>query len=636
MNCCLTWFGALMVSLIATTACVAGEANSAASLSDWQNHRTVTLDPPTKLPSDIVLVVFTTDAFGSPYRHINPDGSDVRFTTPDAGAPLDYWIERWDPAGVSKIWIKVADAGTEKVHVWYGNADATPVSDGGRVFDFFDDFDDGIWAKYDRNPVMTRTEPWEARAICEPSVIHEDGIFKMWYMGCATGSGTNAALGYATSRDGLAWAKHADNPILRDPKDAVIRTTVIKHRGTYYLFASDHQWTKETGVINRWVSKDGLNWTDKTTVLRPTKPWEKHFHNVHVVVENGTWKMLYTTDGPFGYAHSEDGLNWIKHTQPVLTGFYGGDPYVTKIGDTFYAWHSQMQNGELLIYGRKSTDMIHWQKIGTGPQLGYTQPWERGVGRPEVHWNIHLTDAELLEHDGRVWMYYQGAQCPLGIAWFDGTFAQLGEAMENPPMQQWAASHYNCVEDNQLKVSHNATNNQPVYENARQFSDGGKYVVEFRARCSAGYRQEQTRMESEGWSSGTKCYPASTRRIAGVMRYVDNDNFARFRIEDDETTYYEERVGGVWATPANVGVNHACDADWHRWKVVVDGEDNQLYIDGKHVGAHKSSPTLTNREDLRIGFSVRDTFASFDDVRVRKGPFLEPEVQIGPEKRISQ
>ena len=121
--------------------------------------------------------------------------------------------------------------------------------------------------------------------ICEPSVLHEDGLFKMWYMGCATGIGYNAALGYATSADGLAWTKHAGNPILRDPKEAVIRTTVLKHQGIYYLFASNHQWTKETGVINRWTSKDGLHWGEKTTVLRPSEPWEGHFHNVGVIVD---------------------------------------------------------------------------------------------------------------------------------------------------------------------------------------------------------------------------------------------------------------------------------------------------------------------------------------------------------------
>jgi hypothetical protein len=155
------------------------EVNIAAPLSGWRWHRTITLDPPTKRPGDVVLVVFNTDVFGSPYRDINPDGSDVRFTTADAGAPLDYWIERWDRAGVSRIWVKVPDARTERILVWYGNAAAKPRSAASRVFDFFDDFDDGIWTKHEGNPVMTRTEPWETRVICEPSVLYEDGGFKM-------------------------------------------------------------------------------------------------------------------------------------------------------------------------------------------------------------------------------------------------------------------------------------------------------------------------------------------------------------------------------------------------------------------------------------------------------------------------
>jgi len=491
--------------------------------------------------------------------------------------------------------------------------------DGPGAFAFFDDFNDGIWTKYPGNPVMTRTEPWEARCISEPSVIFEDGHYKMWFMGCRTSVGHNAALGYATSRDGLAWTKHPGNPILRDPQDAVIRTTVIKHRGTYYLFASDHQWTKQTGVINRWTSQDGLAWTDKTAVLRPTQPWEKHFHNVHVIVdEDGTWKMLYTTDGPWGYAFSKDGLHWTKHKDPVVTGFYGGDPYLKKIGDAYYAWHSKAHDGHLRIYCRRSPDMVRWKEIGGGPQLGYTQPWERGIGRAEVHWDRHLADAELLEHGGRVIMYYGGAQCPLGVATFDGTLAQLAARLEHPPLSKWAPSPYASVESNELRISDTETDAEPIHGRAAQFSDRDKYTLEFRARCYAGYRRETTRAASEGWASPTRCYPASTRCIAAVMRYVDKDNFARFRIEDGQTTYYEERVGGVWAKPARIGANDAGDAGWHRWKIVVDGEDNDLSIDAKHVGAHKSSPGLVDRNDLRIGFSVRDTFAGFDDVQVKK------------------
>ena len=624
--------------LVCLAYCASGEQSASALSPDWKYQRTITLDPATSRPGSVLLVLVTTDTMGNPYRYVKEDGSDLRFTGPDGKTPLSYWIESWNNTGKSKIWVKLPKPGTGKFHVDYGNPKAVSLSDGASVFDFFDDFNDGIWTKYPGNPVIASTEPWEARAICEPSILHEDGRFKMWYMGCATSVGRNAALGYATSPDGLAWTKHRANPLLRDPKEAVIRTTVLKHQGPYYLFASNHQWTPETGVINRWTSTDGLHWTDKTAVLRPTEPWEGHYHNVGVVIdEDGTWQMLYTTDGPFGYAYSRDGLHWTKYEgNPVIQGFYGGDPGLVKIEGRYYAWHSRAEKGHLRIYCSWSPDMIHWNGIYNDPQIGYTQPWERGIGRPEVHWDRHLTDAELVEHDGKARMYYQGAQTPIGVAEFDGTFAELAACLERPPLEKWAESHSGCVENDELKISDNQTDSDPICERTALFNDQRKYVFQYRAQCYTGYRQEAAHVEKEGWATETKCYPASVYRAQPVMRYVDSRSFARFRMKDNDTTYYEEYHNGVWTEPAGVGPNHACDADWHQWKIVVDGEDNHLYIDGRYVGAHKSSPAFVDQNNLRIGFSVYGTFAAFDDVRVTRHGFYEAKMQIGPQETTSK
>jgi len=590
--------------------------------ADWPYHRELTFDRPTPTGESVVAVELSPQMLGTPYAHFQPDGEDLRFTLPNQTQPLDYWVESWNPSGKSRIWVKVPEAGAERIWMRYGNTRAQSASNGSAVFDFYDDFNDGIWRKHTGNPVLSSSEPWEARAICEPTVLYEDGVYKMWYMGCATSTGTNAALGYATSANGLDWTKSPDNPILKDPTEAVIRTTVVKSQGTYYLFASDYQWNNAPGNIRRWTSGDGIHWTDKTIVLRPTQSWENHFHNIDIAIdEQGTWHMLYTTDGPMGYAHSTDGLNWTKHAQPVITGFYGGDPYLAKIGDTFYVWHSQASDGELLIYGRKSCDMIHWEMIGNGPQLGYTQPWERGIGRPEVHWNEHLTDAELMEHDGRVWMYYQGSQNPLGVAWFDGTMEQLGEALANPPMQQWAPSHFNCVEDNQLKVSHNATNNRPLYVNSQQFSDQEGYVVQCQVRCYAAYTVD----------AAGDCHEGGTSQVGVVMRYVDQDNLARFRLVGNQTTYYEERIEGKWSTPIEIGANGAMIDQWSDLVVVIDGDINKLYIDGRLIGTATSSAALTGRTDLMIGVSTQDAFAAFDNLRVLCGNMANISVTVGTE-----
>ena len=164
----------------------------------------------------------------------------------------------------------------------------------------------------------------------------------------------------------------------------------------------------------------------------------------------------------------------------------------------------EAHEGHLRIYCSQSTDMIRWECPDDRPQIGYTQPWERGIGRSEVRWDRHLSDAELLEHGGKVLMYYQGAQCPLGVAIFDGTLAQLAARLDRPPLSKWAPSHYGCVEDNQLKLSDNASDAEPLHPRTAGFADREGYVVECRVRCYAGYRE-------------LPC-PKSSRRTAGPPR----------------------------------------------------------------------------------------------------------------------
>jgi len=473
---------------------------------------------------------------------------------------------------------------------------------------FHDDFSDGIWTKYSGNPVMTRTEDWEYRAICEPSVLVEDGIFKMWYMGCYRDYGIAASLGYATSKDGLTWQKHPGNPILADPAQAIIRTTVIKHEKKYYLFASDYNWHDVPGSIYRWTSDDGLNWYGKVKILEPSGNEAQLDNSTTIIDSDGQWKMIYATNGKgMGLAWSRDGIHWTKHKEfPVLGGFtgnnpalyfYGGDPCLRKIGDTYFVWYSRSVNGPLYLHCSWSTDLVHWNAVYKNPQISFTQPWERGQGRPEAWWCTHLTDADLLEHDGKVLLYYQGAQNPFGLAVFDGTYEQLARRLMNPPLSKWANSPYGCVENNELKLSENETDRHPLAVKDLALSDVEGYTLEFRAR---GY-------------AGASC------QIKPAMRYRDENNFARFWIVNNRTTWYQECLeGGQLGGTADLGPNNICDDQWHDWKIIVRNRMNQLYLDGKFIGQWKSSPGLVGRRDLTIGLSVFDTYASFKFVKVYK------------------
>jgi hypothetical protein len=65
---------------------------------------------------------------------------------------LNYWVEEWNPVGTSKIWVNVTSSGTDTILMYYGNPSATSESNGDDVFDFFDDFNDGIYTDKWTNP----------------------------------------------------------------------------------------------------------------------------------------------------------------------------------------------------------------------------------------------------------------------------------------------------------------------------------------------------------------------------------------------------------------------------------------------------------------------------------------------------
>ena len=68
------------------------------------------------------------------------------------------------------------------------------------------------WQKYSGNPVMTKTQIWEGTGVAFPSVIYENGVFKMIYEGVKQ---ENSALGSAYSYDGYTWEKNSKNPIFK-------------------------------------------------------------------------------------------------------------------------------------------------------------------------------------------------------------------------------------------------------------------------------------------------------------------------------------------------------------------------------------------------------------------------------------
>lgn len=96
------------------------------------------------------------------------DFDDIRFYDTN-GNSLPYWVESKTDESYANAWINVTYAGMPYLWMYYGNGSVVNESDGGRVFDFFDDFsslDAGKWTTGSGSPSVSGsvvTLPGEAQ-----------------------------------------------------------------------------------------------------------------------------------------------------------------------------------------------------------------------------------------------------------------------------------------------------------------------------------------------------------------------------------------------------------------------------------------------------------------------------------------
>jgi len=179
--------------------------------------------------------------------------------------------------------------------------------------------DDGLhWKKYGK-PVMQCDQPWEKDMIWCPHVIYEEeeDIFKMWYSGGAEPNGEADAIGYATSKDGIHWEKHVDNPIFAPDRNChwemykVSACFVFKQDGWYYMtyLGSDSDMRAANGMAR---SRDGIT------------NWQRHPDNPVFGAVEGAWdcagvckvSVLKQEDGYIGW------YNGFSHVLEEMGVYY--------------------------------------------------------------------------------------------------------------------------------------------------------------------------------------------------------------------------------------------------------------------------------------------------------------------------
>ncbi len=228
------------------------------------------------------------------------------------------------------------------------------------------------WTKYAGNPILTPGgASWNTTSVATPDVVHDGGIYKMWYQGGGSSAGY---IGYATSSDGTRWTPYAANPVLGP-------------------------------------SSSGYDLS-----LGPAS----------VVHDGALYRMWYVGDSSAGfkimYATSPDGINWTKFGNvPVFNGTMAwdnaavGTPVVLKVGGTFWMYYSGAASDLIYKIGlATSTDGVRWAEDSSNPVMIPQLSWEStrihpGSVRPltsgyEMYYEGGGSIGHAVSPDGRTWI----------------------------------------------------------------------------------------------------------------------------------------------------------------------------------------------------------------------------------------
>lgn len=191
--------------------------------------------------------------------------------------------------------------------------------------------------KISPEPVLDIGRPgtFDDNGVTPTSVVRYKEKFYMFYFGWQVGAKVRYLLfsGLAESENSNDFTRRVEVPILdRAPGEVFVRSapTVIVENGVFKLwYVSGNKWidVKEKKVPTygiRFLEQEDLLNCDKEghLCLEPNGNDEYGFGRPYVLREHGIYKMWYSIRTRskgyrLGYAESDDGLNWIRKDDEV-------------------------------------------------------------------------------------------------------------------------------------------------------------------------------------------------------------------------------------------------------------------------------------------------------------------------------
>ena len=179
---------------------------------------------------------------------------------------------------------------------------------------------------------------FDSTKVDHPAVLHFGGKYHMWYT--AGAARDPYTIGYATSDDGIAWRRENDaRPVLTvgekgkfDDENVLHPTVVRDDEETLHLWYNGVG-PQKTFRLGYATSRDGIAWKRQNggdPVVTPSTvgPFvEAYVYNAHVRIDDGLFHMWYSAfreplERPNAnaiiHATSRDGIHWKKDSAPTL------------------------------------------------------------------------------------------------------------------------------------------------------------------------------------------------------------------------------------------------------------------------------------------------------------------------------
>lgn len=246
------------------------------------------------------------------YQHINPIMDLGALGTFDSDGVMPSCVVNMD--GIKCLFYT---GWNRRVDVPYHNSIGLAVS-----------HDDGkTYKKYSEGPLWDR-DTNEPLFSSMPTVIVENGRWRMWYLSCTEWRMVNQKpearyhLKYAESKDGINWDRQSIISVdyQNEEEAGIVRPTVIRDGGIYKMWYSyrnfdDYRTNPENSYrIGYAESADGISWQrlDKKAGLEHSSDaWDNSMTAYPCVLDiNGQRLMFYNGNG-FG----ESGFGWAIWTE---------------------------------------------------------------------------------------------------------------------------------------------------------------------------------------------------------------------------------------------------------------------------------------------------------------------------------